>query len=63
VRPVTPDPGLAATLGRGIGPRPPRRPVATMSVLAVTVVVTLLQFPFPAVRLALWRDPHALAAG
>jgi rhomboid protease GluP len=34
-----------------------------MSVLAVTAVVTLLQFPFPAVRLALWRDPHALAAG
>jgi rhomboid protease GluP len=34
-----------------------------MSVLVVTVVVTLLQFPFPVVRLALWRDPHALAAG
>ena len=34
-----------------------------MSVLAVTVVVTVLQFPFPAVRLALWRDPDALAAG
>jgi Rhomboid family len=63
MRPVTPDPGPAASLGRGVGPRPPRWPIATMSVLAVTVVVTLLQFPFPAVRLALWRDPKALAAG
>jgi Rhomboid family len=43
--------------------RPERWPIATLSVLAVTVVVTLLQVPFPAVRLALWRDPHALAAG
>jgi rhomboid protease GluP len=44
--------------------RMPRRwPVATASVLAITVVLTVLQFPFPAVRLALWRDPDALAAG
>jgi rhomboid protease GluP len=38
-------------------------PVATVSVLAVTTVLTVLQFPFPEVRLALWRDPDALAAG
>ena len=38
-------------------------PVATAAVLAVTVVLTVLQFPFPGVRLALWRDPHALATG
>jgi rhomboid protease GluP len=38
-------------------------PIATASVLAVTVVLTVLQFPFPGVRLALWRDPDALAAG
>jgi hypothetical protein len=37
-------------------------PVATAAVLAVTVVLTVLQFPFPQVRLALWRDPDALAA-
>jgi rhomboid protease GluP len=44
--------------------RVPRRwPIATVSVLAVTTVLTVLQFPFPRVRLALWRDPHALAAG
>ena len=36
-----------------------RWPIATMSVLAVTVVPTVLQFPVPAVRLALWRDPAA----
>jgi hypothetical protein len=38
-------------------------PVATAAVLAVTVVLTVLQFPFPQVRLALWPDPDALAAG
>jgi rhomboid protease GluP len=44
--------------------RLPRRwPIATVSVLAVTTVLTVLQFPFPELRLALWRDPHALAAG
>jgi rhomboid protease GluP len=44
--------------------RLPRRwPIATVSVLAVTVALTVLQFPFPGVRLALWRDPDALAAG
>jgi hypothetical protein len=31
-------------------------PVATAAVLAVTVVLTVLQFLFPQVRLALWRD-------
>jgi len=39
-----------------IGRLPRRWPIATMSVLAVTVVPTVLQFPVPAVRLALWRD-------
>jgi membrane associated rhomboid family serine protease len=38
-------------------------PVATVSVLAVTAVLTVLQFPFPQVRLALWRDPDLIAAG
>jgi hypothetical protein len=28
----------------------------------VTVVLTVLQFPFPQVRLALWRDPDLIAA-
>jgi hypothetical protein len=63
MRLITPDPAPVASLERGVDPRPRRWPIATMSVLAVTVVVTLLQFPFPAVRLALWRDPHALTAG
>jgi rhomboid protease GluP len=60
--------------GRGIGHgggmqhsserRLPRRwPVATASVLAVTAVLTVLQYPFPQVRLALWRDPDMIAAG
>jgi rhomboid protease GluP len=40
-----------------------RWPVATAAVLTVTVVLTVLQFPFPQVRQALWRDPDALAAG
>ena len=34
-----------------------------MSVLAITVAVTALQFPVPAVRPALGRDAVALAAG
>jgi hypothetical protein len=38
-------------------------PVATAAVLMATAVLTVLQFPFPGVRLALWRDPDALAAG
>lgn len=42
---------------------PGRWPIATVSVLAVTAVLTVLQFPFPQVRLDLWRDPDALAAG
>ena len=29
----------------------------------MTAVLTVLQYPFPQVRLALWRDPGALAAG
>jgi hypothetical protein len=49
---------------------PPSRPVpgrnrlftATASVLAVTAVLTVLQFPFPEARLALWRDPDAGAS-
>jgi membrane associated rhomboid family serine protease len=39
------------------------RPVATVAVLAVTAVLSVLQFPFPEVRLALWRDPQELAVG
>jgi rhomboid protease GluP len=54
----------AATAARPGGGRLPRRwPIATVSVLAVTVVLTVLQFPFPQVRLDLWRAPGALAAG
>jgi membrane associated rhomboid family serine protease len=48
----------------GVSSGGPRRwPVATVSVLAVTAVLTVLQYPFPQVRLALWRDPDALAGG
>jgi rhomboid protease GluP len=57
------DPGQAAA-SRPAGGRLPRLwPIATVSVLAVTVVLTVLQFPFPQVRLDLWRAPGALAAG
>jgi rhomboid protease GluP len=49
--------------GSASGPSTRRWPIATMSILAVTAVPTVLQFPFPAVRRALWRDPDALAAG
>jgi rhomboid protease GluP len=63
MRPAASGPGPAVSLGQVIGRLPRRRPIATMSVLAGTVVLTVLQFPFPAVRLALWRDPEALAAG
>jgi rhomboid protease GluP len=42
---------------------PGRWPVATVSVLAVTAVLTVLQYPFPQVRLALWRDPDQIDAG
>ena len=42
---------------------PRRWPIATVSVLTVTAVLTVLQYPFPQVRLALWRDSGALAAG
>jgi membrane associated rhomboid family serine protease len=42
---------------------PWRSPVATASVLTVTAVLTVLQYPFPQVRTALWRAPGSLAAG
>jgi rhomboid protease GluP len=35
----------------------------TATVVTVTTVLTILQVPFPEVRLALWRDRAALAAG
>jgi hypothetical protein len=41
--------GLRQVLGRTSW----RWPIATTSVLAVTLVLTVLQFPFPAVRQAL----------
>ena len=63
MKPVAANPDPAVRLGQVTDLLPRRRPIATMSVLAVTTVVTVLQFPFPAVRLALWRDPDALAAG
>jgi rhomboid protease GluP len=50
----TPRPGERA---------PGRWPVATVSVLVVTAVLTVLQYPFPQVRTALWRDPELIAAG
>lgn len=54
----------AAVRFQQVGKLVPRRwPIATVSVLAVTAVLTVLQYPFPQVRLALWRDPNALAAG
>jgi rhomboid protease GluP len=55
-------PGQAAAFRPG-GERRPRWPVATVAVLLVTVVLTVLQYPFPQVRQALWREPGALAAG
>jgi hypothetical protein len=63
MKPFVSDPGPAVTLGQAVTRLPRRWPIATMSVLAITVVVAALQFPFPAVLLALWRDPDALAAG
>jgi rhomboid protease GluP len=57
------DPGQAVASRPGGGRLPRRWPVATVSVLAVTVVLTVLQFPFPQVRLDLWRTAGALAAG
>ena len=38
-------------------------PICTAVVLVITTVLTVLQFPFPEVRLALWRDPDQLHAG
>jgi hypothetical protein len=63
VKSLASGPERAVRLGQAVDRVPRRWPIATTSVLAVTVVVTVLQFPFPAVRLALWRDPDALAAG
>jgi rhomboid protease GluP len=63
MRPAASGPGPVVGLGQVIGRLPRRWPIATMSVLAVTVVLTVLQVPVPAVRLALWRDPDAFAAG
>jgi hypothetical protein len=63
MKPVASGPGPAFSLGQALGRLPRQLPMATMSVLAVTAVPTVLQFPFPGVRLALWRDPDALAAG
>jgi membrane associated rhomboid family serine protease len=63
MKPLVSGPAPAITLGQAVTRLPRRWPIATMSVLTVTAVVTALQFPFPAVRLALWRDPAALAAG
>ena len=56
-----PRPATASRPGRGRLPR--RWPIATASVLAVTVALTVLQFPFPQVRQDLWRAPGSLAAG
>jgi hypothetical protein len=63
MRPLVSGPGPAITLGQAVDRLPQRWPIATVSALAVTAVLTVLQFPFPAVRLALWRDPNALAGG
>jgi hypothetical protein len=40
----------------------PRRnwPLCTAVVLAITILLTVLQFPFPEVRLALWRNPDQI---
>jgi hypothetical protein len=56
MKPVAAGPDPAVCLGQVVDRLPRRRPIATMSVLAVTALVTALQFPFPAVRLALWHD-------
>jgi rhomboid protease GluP len=60
---VASGPRPAVSLGQAVDRLPRRWPIATVSVLAVTAVLTVLQFPFPQVRLALWRDPGALATG
>lgn len=38
-------------------------PICTIAVLTITTVLTVLQFWFPGVRLALWRDPAQIRAG
>jgi membrane associated rhomboid family serine protease len=38
-------------------------PICTIAVLGITTLLTVLQFPFPGVRLALWRDPDQIHAG
>jgi rhomboid protease GluP len=38
-------------------------PICTTTVLAITTVLTGLQFHLPEIRLALWRDPAAVHAG
>ncbi len=48
--------------GQGHGRRP-RWPVVTMIVVIVTTVLSVLQFPYPQVLGALWRNPAQIAAG
>jgi rhomboid protease GluP len=54
---------MRTSIPRRRGRAPRRWPVATVSVLAVTTALTVLQYPFPQVRTALWRDPELIAAG
>ncbi|MDN5789601.1 MAG: rhomboid family intramembrane serine protease [Micrococcales bacterium] len=42
---------------------PRRCPIATSVVVVVTAVLSILQFPLPAVRQALWRDPDQITTG
>jgi membrane associated rhomboid family serine protease len=48
----------------GPGSRSLIRPtLCTTVVVAITTLLTVLQFPFPEIRLALWRDPAEIQAG
>jgi membrane associated rhomboid family serine protease len=38
-------------------------PICTIMILAITTLLTVLQFRIPGVRLALWRDPAQIHAG
>jgi membrane associated rhomboid family serine protease len=38
-------------------------PICTATVVAITTLLTVLQFRRPEIRLALWRDPEELHAG
>jgi membrane associated rhomboid family serine protease len=38
-------------------------PICTAVIVAITTLLTVLQYRQPEIRLALWRDPEQLRAG